>query len=334
MTGSWSRGAMVLIAAVALVLGIGIWRRSTQAGSGASNTPPAPSATTTPPATATGGTASGSVQAEFETMVNGLREKLRTATDKRAVADEVIGSLQKFADKYPNDKMADQARVTLGQLQMRLGHAPEAVVTLRQVAEHPVDPKVAEVGRFYLAQALAAAGQADAARTSLQDLAKSANNTQIREAAQKIIDQMKATASVTVGSRPPAIQAKDLKGETQTLERYQGKVLLLDFWATWCGPCRTELPNVKSIYEKYHDRGFEVLAVSLDENRDTLERFVKAQSLPWPQLFDGKGWKNEIAQRYGVTSIPKMLLLDRSGVIRYIDARGAALSTAVSELVK
>jgi peroxiredoxin len=145
--------------------------------------------------------------------------------------------------------------------------------------------------------------------------------------------QQKAMGAVTIGKTPPAIQAKDLSGKMQSLEGYRGKVVLLDFWATWCAPCRAELPNVKALYRKYKDQGLVVLGVSLDQDRSTLEGFVKRQEMEWPQLFEGKGWRSEIARRYGVTAIPRTVLLDRQGVVRSVDVRGAALEQAVAELV-
>src|SRR5262249_9438930 len=142
-----------------------------------------------------------------------------------------------------------------------------------------------------------------------------------------------AESAVAVGKTPPPIRAADLDGQPQSLDRYRGKVLLIDFWATWCGPCRAELPNVKAVYRKYKDRGFAVLGVSLDQDREALKAFLKEQQMEWPQLFDGKGWRSEIARRYGLAAIPRTVLLDRQGVIRYVDTRGEALERAVGELV-
>ncbi len=101
----------------------------------------------------------------------------------------------------------------------------------------------------------------------------------------------------------------------------RGKVVLVDFWATWCGPCIAELPNVLAAYEKLHPKGFEIVGISFDEDRDALEKFVKKRAMPWPQFFDGQGWQNKYGQEFGISSIPSMWLVDKKGVVRDLNAR-------------
>ena len=109
---------------------------------------------------------------------------------------------------------------------------------------------------------------------------------------------------------------------------------MIDFWATWCGPCRAEMPNVVATYQKYHAQGFEIIGVSLDENRMALGNYTSAQGLVWPQYFDGRGWENKLAKKYGVESIPMDYLLDRHGVIIGSGLRGENLRMAVAGAVK
>ena len=125
----------------------------------------------------------------------------------------------------------------------------------------------------------------------------------------------------------------DLKGEQIDISQYKGKVVLIDFWATWCGPCIGELPNVLDTYSKYHDDGFEIIGISLDRDRTRLEEFIEKRNMPWPQYFDGKGWKNEISTGFGIHSIPSTFLLDGQGIVRYTNLRGSSLEQAVADIL-
>ena len=126
---------------------------------------------------------------------------------------------------------------------------------------------------------------------------------------------------IKVGTQPFAFTAKTLNGATVTPAQYKGKVLLLDFWATWCGPCVTSLPDLQAAYNKYHAQGLEVVGISLDEDKDALTSFVKARKMAWPQVFDGKGWGAEVPGIYGVKAIPFMLIIGKDGKIAAVNPR-------------
>ncbi len=145
------------------------------------------------------------------------------------------------------------------------------------------------------------------------------------------MDAMKTIQrSMVVGGPFPDFQEKDLDGKPLSVSRFKGKVLLVDFWATWCGPCRVELPNVIATYEKHHKKGFEILGISLDQDEQAMKKFLASNKMTWPQYFDGLGWKNKLAARYGVNSIPATYLLDAQGKIIALDLRGDDLEKAVA----
>ena len=131
------------------------------------------------------------------------------------------------------------------------------------------------------------------------------------------------------GARPFPFTAKDLSGHPLTLAQYRGKVVLMDFWATWCGPCVGEMPNVIAAYKKYHAQGFDVLGISLDQDRGALTAFLKQNHMPWRQVFDGKYWQSAVPRRYGVMAIPFGLLIGRDGRIAAVEVRGPALAPAI-----
>jgi thiol-disulfide isomerase/thioredoxin len=133
------------------------------------------------------------------------------------------------------------------------------------------------------------------------------------------------------GKTFPDFSEKDLDGNPISVGALKGKVVMVDFWATWCGPCRGELPNVIATYKKHHGEGFDIIGVSLDEDRAKLTDFLKAtDGMTWPQFFDGQGWQNELAVKYGVESIPFCVLVGADGKIVGKDLRGEALESAVT----
>ena len=111
-------------------------------------------------------------------------------------------------------------------------------------------------------------------------------------------------------------------------------VVLVDFWASWCGPCRQENPNVVKAYEKFKDRGFDILGVSLDDNKDKWLKAVEADKLTWTHVSDLKGWKNAAADLYGVRAIPQNVLIDPKGKIIAKNLRGDKLEEKLEELMK
>jgi len=110
-------------------------------------------------------------------------------------------------------------------------------------------------------------------------------------------------------------------GRVVDVQKMKGKVVLIDYWASWCGPCMQALPEVIDIYKKYQPKGFEIVGINMDKQQGAMEQVVNRYKMPWPQYFDGKGWGNKFALEYNVTSIPSVWLVDKKGVLRTMNAR-------------
>jgi len=181
--------------------------------------------------------------------------------------------------------------------------------------------------------------QTEKAADVLKQIKRDFPQTGIGQRADEILGQLaqqiemkKIRDALAVGTKFPDFDEKDLAGKPLSLANYKGKVVLVDFWATWCGPCLIELPNVIETYRKHHSKGFEIVGVSLDEAKDKarLESFLRDKNMTWPQFFDGQWWKNKLAVKYGVNSIPATYLLDAEGKILGKDLRGDELEKAVT----
>jgi thiol-disulfide isomerase/thioredoxin len=136
-----------------------------------------------------------------------------------------------------------------------------------------------------------------------------------------------------VGQKFPGFNETDANGNQLATSTYRGTVTMIDFWATWCPPCRAEMPNVINTYQMYHSQGFNIIGISLDSDRNALATFTQANGMPWAQYFDGLGWDNKLAKKYNVRSIPMSYLLDRHGIILGKELRGRELVEAVGKAV-
>ena len=140
--------------------------------------------------------------------------------------------------------------------------------------------------------------------------------------------------TVGVGQPAPDFTQNDTAGHPVTLSSFRGKYVLLDFWASWCGPCRQENPAVVTAYQKYHDKGFEILGVSLDQNEKSWKKAIRDDKLSWTHVSDLKYWDNELVKMYGVQGVPQNFLIDPQGKIIARGLRGEELQNKLAEIYK
>jgi thiol-disulfide isomerase/thioredoxin len=115
----------------------------------------------------------------------------------------------------------------------------------------------------------------------------------------------------------PSLTFTSVSGKEVNVADLTGKVVLIDFWATWCPPCVKAMPDLIATYKEYHDQGFEIVGISLDKDKSKLEKYVQDNGMAWQQYYDGLGWSNELAKRFGVRSIPHIVLIDKKGAVHF-----------------
>ena len=276
--------------------------------------------------------------------------KMTLQDNEPAGLNMLIQKSRTFIAEHPKYKRIDQVYYIFGNALTKAGNAEEAVKAYQQlVANHPkatyFAPALLEMGLAY--DRLGQHDKADAAYHQLVEHPKYGSRASAKTAKRLLaLEKENRTgeipASAPYGGRPDALvgkkaldfNVKDLDGNDLSLEQYRGNVILLDFWAVWCGPCIAEMPNVKQVYEKYKDDNFQIIGISLDNSRDTLVGYLAKEGIAWPQVFDGDGRDNQVAKMYGIRAIPHMYLIDGDGVVRKSGVRGHALEPAVAELVR
>lgn len=243
------------------------------------------------------------IPAELNGIIERINEKLQQGKDTES---DLAGNLKEYDALYARHKgEASPAAVRIllakADLYTQVLNEPEKAVGVLKQVQH--DFPGAQVN-----------GNTDALIESLQ----------------KAAAVMQIQRSLAMGAPFPDFDEKDINGKPLSVASYRGKVLLIDFWATWCPPCRAELPDILAAYKRYHEQGFEVIGISLDEDRKELETFLKAQDMTWPQYNDGLFWKTKLVSKYGVEKLPSTFLLDRSGKIIGKDLQGNNLTQAIA----
>lgn len=244
------------------------------------------------------------VSADLKAIVAKVQNKLHDGKKSEADLSDELKEFDALIDKHKAEKTDDAARIVFmkAMLYLQVFKKPDKAIELVQQIKK--DYPGTEVAK-----------NADDVLDSLKQ----------QEAAQKI------QSALVEGAKFPDFAEKDLAGKPLSVANFKGKIVLIDFWATWCGPCVAELPTVIKTYEKHHDKGFEIIGISLDQKEEGLKNFTKDRNMTWQQYFDGKGWSNKLAQKYGIQSIPATFLLDGEGKIIGRDLRGEDLEQAVAK---
>jgi len=234
-----------------------------------------------------------------------------------------LNALEESRLKDPNLPEEERVQLRIGQLQRsvisRRDAEPAAALTELEKGARALMkefPKRTELAGLLIsvAQGWMDQEQPEKARALAKELVDAKPDAEIQSEAESILKRLNRLG------KPLDLKFKAIDGREVDVQAMKGKVVLVDFWATWCGPCMAELPKVKSAYEKLKPKGFEILGVSLDREQDELERVVKRENMTWPQCFDG-GDGSKLAESFEIASIPTLWLVDKKGNLRDLNAR-------------
>jgi peroxiredoxin len=284
--------------------------------------------------TAGSGTSTGESVKAYQALMEELKAAQGAGLSQEQTIATIVSLFKGFIEKYPGTEQAADAQINLGVLYMQLGRHDESIAILYEVIDGgTASTEKVGAAHYFLGDVYRSTDQFDKAKREYSLVVEkygSVNQRMLMEAKGNL-EELDTLKRLAIGSKPIPFEVKGTGGETLSLEKYKGKVVLLDFWATWCGPCRADMPNVVNLYKKHHANGFEIIGISLDKSRDALDRYVQSSNMPWPQFFDGE---NQVAMMYKVRSIPATFLIDRQGILRYRSLRGKQLDEAVDKLVK
>jgi thiol-disulfide isomerase/thioredoxin len=288
------------------------------------------------------------IEKDFDTTLKTAQADLQKATpDKRqeiiTKAREKFAQLIKEATALAEANPADPAAGTALAFAATRGAGPELTPALRTVLAKSKDKNTQGTAAFLLGSRLLdeseGAGDKAAAMTKEAEGLLVRVETEFKDATlngqalgKQATDKLYVVRNLSVGKSAPDVEASDLDGKKVKLSNYRGKVVVLDIWATWCGPCRAMIPHEREMVKKLEKKPFALISVSADAKKETLQEFLTKEQMPWTHWWDGQS--GPVMTAYRVEFFPTIYVIDAKGVIRHKGLRGEALEKAVEALIK
>jgi len=271
----------------------------------------------------------------FEELMAELQRGRNTIPMERLIA-KAEEDLKGFIESYSGTAASGSAMVVLGQIYSQLGQGADSKEILKRYldADFPKQSSDEAMAWMSIANAYLTEENYDEAEKAMRGaIAVEGIDPKMKKSSEEMIARLGTMKSLKIGADVIDFKTIDIAGKAISPSDYKGKVVLIDFWATWCAPCRAEMPRVKEVYATYHDKGFDIIGISMDNNRQAFDSYLKEQDMKWRQIYDGKGWQAELGQIFAVSSIPATFLVDKKGKIRHKNLRGEALEKAVEKLL-
>ncbi len=197
------------------------------------------------------------------------------------------------------------------------------------ISEFVAQHRNSTVSAYLISGKFMSRGDFGRARTLFDQLSPDIQSSTIGQQIDEVLSKVSLTE---IGAQAPGFTQENLHGQEISLSDYAGKYVLVDFWASWCSPCRQENPIVRQVYNKYKDDNFEIIGISLDKDKSQWQKAIEMDQLTWPQLSDLNGWDNEVSKAYGVRSIPDNILIDPEGRIVAKGLRGEELGDKLKSI--
>ncbi len=238
---------------------------------------------------------------------------------------EAVAQLEKDAAGKGDDAIAAHSALTLGDWWR---HSKDAAAQAKVLADYATVAKANPASDRAAITLLIMSRLGPASEELSQQVIQLIGDDLTGDLARRIVEQLDPLRPLREMVGKPLIAAgRTTTGGKLSTADLKGKVVLLDFWATWCGPCNAELPHMKELYKTFHQQGLEIVGVDCDDSDDTVNTFTKEKEMPWPQLREtsqtAEPW-HPLAKQWHVSGIPTMFLIDRHGILRYVDARDGA----------
>jgi len=248
-------------------------------------------------------------------------------TNSKPTLAKAAETAQVLVDKYPKSPSAAEGYTVLAENALVHKKIEDALTYAQKVVDEFPKSSDAPLARFFVAIAYDEQGKNKECIETLETIVKLHKGSSVYAQADNMLFARKLKGS----EMKLKFVASD--GRKVDLKKLRGKVVLIDFWATWCPPCRAEIPALIALRKELHDKGFRIVGISLDSGKSAMNRFIKETGMTWPSYYDGKGWGNLVAKKYRIRSIPTTFLLDKQGKIREIGLHGGALAGAVRKLL-